>query len=96
VILDAANLIGPGDEQRLHAILAEALSLLGSQIVIAHAKDRAADDSVRAAGLGVLDYADYLKLLRDHAFTGPLILHGLAESEVDRAVQFLTALLQEG
>lgn len=94
VVMDAANLIGPGDEQRLNQVLEEAFNLLGEQIVIAHAKDRAADDTVRAAGSGVLDYAFYLKLLHASSFTGPVIIHGLSESEVDRAVQFLDARLR--
>ena len=75
-------------------VLDEAFDLLGEQIVIAHAKDRGADDTFRAAGKGILDYDHYLRLLQASAFTGPLILHGLAEVQVDAALQFLYGKLR--
>ena len=40
-------------------IVARAVDLLGDRIVMAHAKDRAADGAFAAAGQGVLDYPHY-------------------------------------
>jgi sugar phosphate isomerase/epimerase len=75
-------------------VLDEAFDLLGEHIVIAHAKDRGADDTFRAAGEGLLDYDRYIRLLQATAFTGPFIIHGLAEEQVDAALQFLYGKLQ--
>ena len=92
VVIDPANLIVPGDEHQMSQmtrVLDEAFDLLGEYIVIAHAKDRGADDTFRAVGEGILDYDQYVRLLRAAAFDGPLILHGLTEDQIDAALQFL-------
>ncbi len=93
VVIDPANLIIPGDKDQMSQVLNEAFDLLGEHIVIAHAKDRGTDDTFQAAGEGILDYDQYVHLLRAVAFTGPLILHGLAEGQVDAARRFLCARL---
>jgi sugar phosphate isomerase/epimerase len=85
VIIDPANIIVPGDAQEMERVVEEA---------IAHAKDRGADDEFRAAGQGILNYEHYLRLLQARAFAGPLIVHGLAEAQVDTSLQFLRAILQ--
>ena len=89
VVIDPANLIVPGGERPMSQVLDEAFDLLGEHIIIAHAKDRGADDSFRAAGEGILDDDHYLRLLQASAFPGPLIIHGLAEAQVDTALQFI-------
>ena len=94
VVIDPANLIVPGDERQMSQVLDEVFDLLGEHIVIAHAKDRGADDTFRAAGEGILDYDHYLRLLQTSAFTGPLIIHGLTEEQVDAALQFLYGKLR--
>ncbi len=94
VVMDPANLIMPSDERKRSEVLDEAFGLLGEHIVIAHAKDRGADDAVRAAGEGIVDYERYIRLLQGIDFTGPLILHGLREEQVDIALQFLSSKLQ--
>src|SRR2546421_9575691 len=93
VVIDPANLIVPGDERQMSQVLDEAFDLLGEYIVIAHAKDRGADDTSRAAGEGILDYDQYVRLLRA-AFDGPFILHSLTEGQIDAALQFLRDKLQ--
>jgi sugar phosphate isomerase/epimerase len=62
----------------------------------AHAKDLAQDGEAGqlAAGTGLLDYDHYLGLLQGFGFDGPLLLHSLAKSRVDRAVAFLRGRLQ--
>jgi sugar phosphate isomerase/epimerase len=94
VVIDPANLIVPGDERPMRQVLDEAFDLLGEYIVIAHAKDRGADDTFRAAGEGILDYDYYLRLLQTSTFLGPLIIHGLTEAQVDAAFQFIHGKLQ--
>lgn len=95
VVLDGANLFPAGKLPQMRGILDEAFALLGQDIVIAHAKDLDRDGEAghRPAGKGLLDYDYYLRLLRQAGFAGPLILHSLAESEVDECVSFLRAKL---
>lgn len=91
VVLDGANLIEPGQPQR--PVLDEAVDLLGPELVMVHAKDRTADGGYCAAGLGVMDYPHYLGGLRRAGFSGPLVMHGLKESEAPASAAFLTRLL---
>lgn len=93
VIIDPVNLFTPGSTQNVSDILERAFAILGSDIIMAHAKDRLPDGTVTAAGMGVLDFDLYLRLLRSINFTGPLILHGLDEAQVPAAVCFLSAKL---
>ena len=94
VIMDPANLIGPGNEQLMHHVLDEAFELLGEYIVLAHAKDIGPDNSFRAAGSGILDYDYYLRHLEAATVEVPLIIHGLSEAQVDAAVGFIRERLQ--
>jgi sugar phosphate isomerase/epimerase len=90
IIIDPANLFHVEDLPRQRTILEAAFDLLGPDIVLAHAKDvRIAGNTVRhvTAGTGVLDYEHYLTLLRH--IPVPLIMHGLAETEVEGALAFL-------
>jgi len=92
IVLDAANLFRAGDLAHQRSILDEAFDLLGPHISMAHAKDVVErDGAIRhvAAGTGRLDYEHYLTLLRD--VDAPLIVHGLAESEVPTSLEFLRA-----
>ncbi len=89
--MDGANIFHTGELAHMHAILDEAFALLGDDIALAHAKDLDHDGDAGhlPAGQGVLDYDRYLDLLHQSAYTGPLILHGLAEQDVDGCVTFL-------
>jgi sugar phosphate isomerase/epimerase len=89
VVLDAANLVRPGELDRQGATLRSAFALLGDGLVLAHAKDVLDDGTVVAAGRGGLDYELYVRLLRESGYDGPLVLHGLAEDEVDRSARFV-------
>jgi len=95
VVMDSANIFHKGELPRMAGILEEAFSLLGPDIALAHAKDLRRDGEAgqEAAGTGLLDYDHYVSLLRAAHYEGPLVLHGLAESQVDQAVAFLRAKL---
>ncbi len=97
VVMDGANLFHAGELPQMTRILREAFDLLGSDIVLAHAKDLSHDGAAghEAAGQGVLDYDLYLRLLHDSGYRGPLILHGLSEAQVDDSVIFLRAKLAD-
>jgi len=96
IVMDAANLFRPGDGARMEEILDEAFDLLGPDIALAHAKDfrDGAEIAPMAAGRGILDWALLMRLFRTAGYGGPLILHGLAESEVKRSVEFLRQILR--
>jgi sugar phosphate isomerase/epimerase len=89
IVVDAANLIAPGTLDRQDRTLREAFSLLGEDLVLAHAKDVDRNGEVVAAGRGALDYALYADLLRQARFDGALVLHGLAEEDVLGSVAFV-------
>jgi sugar phosphate isomerase/epimerase len=91
--MDGANLFHEGELSYAREVLDTAFELLGEDIVIAHAKDVKSTGEVVAAGRGELDYDRYLENLRGVGFEGPVILHGLGESEVEGSVAFLRAKL---
>jgi sugar phosphate isomerase/epimerase len=95
VVIDPANLFHSGELPRMREVLEEAFYLIGSDIVLAHAKDLSRDSEAghQPAGQGLLDYDLYLSLLREYGYNGPLILHGLDESQVAGSVAFLRAKL---
>ena len=95
--MDGANLFHAGELPRMREIMKEAFELLGDSVIIAHAKDLDHDGEAgdKAAGTGLLDYEQYLQLLRKANFAGPLILHGLEESEVPGCVEFLKGKLKK-
>jgi sugar phosphate isomerase/epimerase len=93
VVIDGANLFHTGELVHQQAILEEAFVLLGQDIVLAHAKDLVADGHAgdRAAGLGVLDYATYMRLLHQTNPNMAVILHSLTEAQIAGSVEFLRA-----
>ncbi len=90
IIMDGANLFHD-DLARMRDVLREALELLANDIVMAHAKDIAdpGGRNSQAAGSGRLDWPEYFRLLRDHHYEGPLVLHNLAEPEVGESIAFV-------
>ncbi len=95
IVMDGANLFHAGDLARMPQVLGEAFALLGKDIVLAHAKDLTHDGEAGnvAAGKGKFDYDRYVALLQQAGYNGPLIMHGLAESELEGTVAFLRARL---
>ncbi len=96
VVIDAANLVRPGELDRQPETLRGAFALLGDTLVLAHAKDVRDDGTVVAAGHGGLDYGLYVELLRDAGYEGPLVLHGLNESEVAASARLVREHLALG
>jgi sugar phosphate isomerase/epimerase len=91
VTMDAANLFHAGELAHMSEVLDQAFALVGKDIVMAHAKDLSHDGDAghEAAGQGKLDYVRYLSLLHAYGFKGPLLLHGLSETQVPGCVAFL-------
>ena len=99
VIMDAANLFDAEDPvrrlSRSEEILEEAFEFLGGDLHLVHAKDVKWSGEVVAAGKGDLDYDLYLKHLSEAGYGGPLVMHGLAEEEVEGSLAFLRRKLAE-
>jgi sugar phosphate isomerase/epimerase len=93
IILDPVNLFEIETLQKQRDIVSTAIDLLADRIVMGHAKDRRADGSVCAAGLGVLDFPHYLSCLARMGFKGPIVAHGLEASEATDVSQFLRGIL---
>ncbi len=94
IVLDAANLIPAEDAPRQTAILEHALTLLGADLLLAHAKDHDATGKVVPPGDGVIDLPGFALGLKSAGFTGPLIGHGFDAACAHRAGQVLQALCQ--
>jgi sugar phosphate isomerase/epimerase len=89
VIMDGANLFTPETLSKQQNVFAEAFELLGSAIVLAHAKDTNATGEFVAAGKGAVDYGLFMQHLKQMDYQGALILHSLSEAEVSGCVTFL-------
>ena len=91
MVLDPANLIedvAPASHERT---IDQALDRLGPMTVLAHAKDRHADGTVAPAGKGVVDWPHFLRGLEACSFDGPLIAHGMSQSDAPAVAEFLTS-----
>jgi sugar phosphate isomerase/epimerase len=91
IIFDPANLVDPRSLDDRLAAIDEGFDLLGSDIVLAHAKELAADGTAGGLppGAGILDWRHILHRLRETGFDGCIVLHSLAEADVPAAVRFL-------
>ncbi len=91
VCMDGANIFHKGELPKMREMLDEAFALLGEDIALAHAKDLDRDGQAGhlAAGTGLLDYDQYLGLLKRCGYEGAVVLHGLSEEQVPFCVKFL-------
>jgi sugar phosphate isomerase/epimerase len=89
IVLDPANLLTAGTADRQEEILTEAFDLFTPNLIQVHAKDVVEGGHV-AAGLGLLDYDLYFRLLSRHDVKVPMIMHELAEEDVERAHAFVS------
>ena len=93
VVLDPANLFERSDRSEARRIVADAVETLGSDIAMAHAKDRHADGRFATVGTGVVDFPDFLARLASIGFNGPLVTHGLGAEEAPGVARYLSGLL---
>jgi sugar phosphate isomerase/epimerase len=99
VVMDPANYFHPEMLPRMQEVLEDAFARLGRHIALAHAKDVRSPDPgshecVRpAAGAGLLDYATYVRLLRQSGYTGALIMHSLSEAELPASKEYVERFL---
>ena len=96
IVLDPANLFETAPAAQIRSIIAEAVDLLADRIVMAHAKDRRPDGGFATAGTGVIDFAHFVRTLRNAGFDGPLITHGLSEAEAPDVAAYLHRAVAAG
>ena len=96
LIMDPCNYFRKEDLSKMQPMLEEMFKRIGGQIALAHAKDvkeSASGTDLPAAGLGVLDYPLYLRLLAGLNREMPLILEHLEMSDVIRSRDFVRSRL---
>jgi sugar phosphate isomerase/epimerase len=94
IVFDPANLFETETVSEQRRIIASALDVLSGHIAMAHAKDRTADGRFVAAGTGVMDYPNFLNLLKQSGFDGPMVTHGLNATEAPDVAAFLKREIQ--
>lgn len=97
IIMDPANIFRYRDLPQMDLILKRSFDVLEPFIALAHCKDVSNVDPpiYSAAGTGVLNYALYIKLLREINYRGPLIFHSLSEQQIPASVDYVTSFLPD-
>ena len=94
IILDPANLFELLDRpQQINDFIDEALDLLHHEIAIVHAKDRRLNGQITAPGKGDINFEYLVDQLRQMNFDGPIIMHGLKDSEVAESTKYLKTII---
>ncbi len=95
IVFDAANLIDPdlATPESMRSVITEAVTLLGPDIVLAHAKELTAGRRPVPAGAGMLPWHVIIDALDGAGFGGTLVIHGLDEPDVSLAVRTLQAAM---
>ena len=98
LVMDPCNYFRKDDLPRMKPMLEAMFQRLGDQIVIAHAKDvkaSAEGEDLPAAGLGVLDYQVFLRLLAELDRPLPLVVEHLKRPDVIRARDFVLGQIEQ-
>jgi sugar phosphate isomerase/epimerase len=85
ICFDAANIAASDLSRSPMVVIAEALELLGPEIVIAHGKDIDAEGIFCPAGTGIVPWTETIEALRASGFDGAMVLHSLGEGDVPLA-----------
>lgn len=95
IVLDAANLLPPGKQDRQREVFAEAATLLGADLALVHTKDVGAGGAAVAAGKGIVDFGLFLRGIRSTGYRGALVSHNFPENEAAHVSRFLRRVLGE-
>lgn len=89
IVLDPANLITSETGQAQKDLITAAFDLTGDAVALAHAKDRAADGKVVAAGNGIVNFPHLFSKLKELGRDVPIITHGLHSTDAGPVSLFL-------
>ena len=97
IVMDAANLFQRGEAHPGNAarVLTGAFGLLGGDVILAHCKDIREGPGLEytSPGNGVVDFGLFVRLLKEHGYRGPLILHGSKDvAELTASVAHVTGV----
>lgn len=95
IVMDGANLFSLDNIGKVDETIKEAFRLLGRDVVLAHGKDVQEKDGTLkycGSGLGIVDFPLFGRLLKEYGYEGPVVMHGLNESEVRRCAAYLEEL----
>jgi sugar phosphate isomerase/epimerase len=98
LVMDPCNYFRKQDLPRMTPMLEAMFQRLGDRIAIAHAKDVKASpdgEDLPAAGLGVLDYPLFLRLLAQLDRPLPLVVEHLRRPDVARARDFVVSQFEQ-
>ena len=97
VIFDPANIISTDMTRDPSTLIDEAFRFLGTDIAVGHAKECGPSGEVLTPGDGIVPWNLVVSGLaaQSRGAEIPLIIHGIEEPEVDRAVAFLRARVDE-
>jgi sugar phosphate isomerase/epimerase len=98
LVMDPCNFFRKQDLPRMKPMLEAMFQRLGGEVVIAHAKDVKASpqgEDLPAAGLGVLDYPLFLRLLAQLDRPIPLVVEHLRRPDVGRARDFVVREIEQ-
>jgi sugar phosphate isomerase/epimerase len=99
LLMDPTNWFEVEMLERVQEVIEHGFAVERGLFLLAHAKDvthptrdpRKPD--LPAAGQGLLDYATYVRLLREHGYSGPLIIEHLTEAEIPRTMRYVEGFL---
>ena len=81
MIMDCANLFleGKAKKENVHETVRHAFDVFGGDVVFAHGKDIAESDGIKfcPTGEGIIDFRQFIELLRKHDYKGDMLLHGI-------------------
>ena len=98
VIFDAANLLSPENFREQSRVVAEALDLLGDDIVVVHAKDFIFENEAMKtvpAGCGQLDFAPILEFIQSKQPAVSILLEEVGENIAGQCRKFLSTKYAE-
>ncbi len=93
IILDAANLLPPEALPRQAEVVAEAVDLLGGDLMLVHAKDVDAQGAVVPAGQGAVDLPAFVARVRGAGYDGALVGHGFEAVDAPAVARVLAGLI---
>ena len=96
-IFDGANLLTKQivADGRVEATIVDAAQQLKGTILLAHAKELRFPEQELPAGAGIVPWGLVTEQLMSVGYGGPLVIHGLREGDVPRAVVTLDTVLRE-
>ncbi|NKB51795.1 MAG: TIM barrel protein [Rhizobiaceae bacterium] len=95
IVFDPANIVENVPPKHQQRSIDEALDILGSKIIIAHAKDRTADGQIVPAGAGTIQWSQVVRGLSKAGFDGPLIAHGISDHDAPAVARYLGNQLRQ-